>query len=113
MFISFGGLFFLAFLAACVFCFIKRKKKTIQETDLIHVDEHREVKEAIIPGPHGSQAVILSIADDVRIDEVIRKDEKFGEGLHAKSAEGKSGSTLEEGTSSPGFDHDHHLEHKA
>jgi len=111
VFISFGGLFFLAFLAAAVFCCIKRKKKkTVEETDIIHVDEHRKVNEAIIEGPHGSQAVILSIEDDVHIDEVIKKNEKFGEGLHAKSAEGKSAGTLEEGTSSS--DH-HHLEHKA
>jgi hypothetical protein len=75
VFISFGGLFFLAFLAAAVFCCIKRrKKKTVEETDIIHVDEQRKVKEAIIEGAHGPQAVILSIEDDVHIDEVIRKN---------------------------------------
>ena len=74
---------------------------------MIHFDEHRKVNEVIVPGPHGPQAVILSVEDDVHFDEVIRKDEKFGEGLHAKSAEGQPGS----GTSSSGFHH-HHLEHK-
>jgi hypothetical protein len=113
VFISFGGLFFLALFAAAVFCCIKRrKKKTIEETDIFHVDEHRKVKEAIIEGPDGSQAVILSIEDDVHIDEVIRKNEKSGDGLHDKSAEGRSAGKLEERTSSSGFDH-HHLEHKA
>jgi hypothetical protein len=62
VFISFGGLFFLAFLAAAVFyCIKRRKKKMVEETDIIHVDEQRKVKEAIIEGAHGPQAVILSI----------------------------------------------------
>ncbi|KAE8100469.1 hypothetical protein FH972_018365 [Carpinus fangiana] len=108
VFISFGCLFFLAFLAVAIFCCIKRrKKKEVQETEVIHFDEHRKVNEVIVPGPHGPHAVILSVEDDVHIDEVIRKDEKFGEGLHAKSAEGHPA-----GTSSSGFDH-HHLEHRA
>jgi hypothetical protein len=76
VFISFGGLFFLAFLAAAVFCCIKRrKKKTVEETDIIHVDEQRKVKEAIIEGAHGPQ---------------------FGEGLHDNSGDGRSAGNLEE-----------------
>jgi hypothetical protein len=55
---------------------------------------------------------LLQIEDDVHIDEVIRKNEKFGEGLHDNSEDGRSASNLEESTSSSGFDH-HHLEHKA
>ncbi|XP_040997984.1 protein TRACHEARY ELEMENT DIFFERENTIATION-RELATED 7A-like [Juglans microcarpa x Juglans regia] len=115
VFISLGGLFFLAFLAAALFCFINKRKKTVEETDIIHVDEHRTIKEAIIPGPHGPRAVVLSIDDDIHIDEVIRKNEKFGtEGLHAKSAEGKSGTLDQEGATSSGIDHHHHhLEHKS
>lgn len=84
----------------------------VQETEIIHFDEHRKVQEAVIPGPHGPKAVILSIEEDVHLDEEVRKKEKFGEELHAKSGEPKSG-TLEEGASSnSGSDH-HHLEYKA
>ncbi|KAF5442028.1 hypothetical protein F2P56_036958 [Juglans regia] len=112
VFISFGGLLLLAFLAAALCCYIKkRKKKTVQETDLIHFDEERKVKEAIISGPGGSKAVILTIEDDVHIDEIIRKNEKVGEGLHDMSAEGISGPHEEGGASSSRVDH-HQLEHK-
>ena len=113
VFVSFGGLFFFAFLAIGLCCFIKKKKKkTVQETDIIHVDEHLKVKEAAVPGPHGTQAVVLSIEEDVHIDEERRKSEKVGEGLHVKSADDIS-SALEEGTSASGSSHKNNLEHKA
>ncbi|KAG6626072.1 hypothetical protein CIPAW_15G021500 [Carya illinoinensis] len=105
VFISFGGLLLLAFLAAALCCYIKkRKKKTVQETELIHFDEERKVKEAIVPGPFGSKSVLLTIEDDVHIDEIIRKNEQVGEGLHDKSAEVISG-PHEEGASSSSVDH--------
>eukprot|EP00261_Vitis_vinifera_P031038 XP_019072281.1 PREDICTED: uncharacterized protein LOC100259240 isoform X3 [Vitis vinifera] len=90
VFVSLGGLFFLAFLSVALCCFLKkRKKKMVQETDIIKVDEHLTVKEAIVPGPHGEQAVVLFVDDDVHIQEEIRKNEKFGQGhLHGKSAQG-------------------------
>ena len=119
VFISFGSLLFLAFLAAALFCFLnKKKKKAVQEVEIIHVDEHKKVKEAIISGPRGTQSVILSIDDDVHIDERIAKNEKFGHaGLHAKSAQGESGSTNKErGSSSSSFDQqqfDKSLDHKS
>ncbi|KAL4651081.1 hypothetical protein ACB092_01G133600 [Castanea dentata] len=119
VFISFGSLFFFAFLAAALFCFLKKKKKkAVQEVEIIHVDEHKNVKGAIMPGPHGTESVILSVEDDVHIDEVIAKKEKFGHaGLHAKSAQGESGSTNKErGSSSSSFDQqqfDKSLDHKS
>nr|XP_023877123.1 uncharacterized protein LOC111989559 [Quercus suber]POE80317.1 hypothetical protein CFP56_14081 [Quercus suber] len=119
VFISFGSLLFLAFLAAALFCFLKKKKKkAVQEVEIIHVDEHKKVREAIIPGPRGTQSVILSIEDDVHIDERIAKNEKFGHaGLHAKSVQGESGSTNKErGSSSSSFDQqqfDKSLDHKS
>ncbi|KAL6311143.1 hypothetical protein AAG906_025692 [Vitis piasezkii] len=90
VFVSLGGLFFLAFLSVALCCFLKkRKKKMVQETDIIKVDEHLTVKEAIVPGPHGEKAVVLFVDDDVHIQEEIRKNEKFGQGhLHGKSAPG-------------------------
>ncbi|XP_068319801.1 protein TRACHEARY ELEMENT DIFFERENTIATION-RELATED 7-like [Pyrus communis] len=86
VFISLGSVFFLAFLAVALLCYIKRrKKKTIQETDFIHIDKHRKIKEAIVEGPNGPQAVVLSVEDDVHIDEEIRKNETIShEGLHGK-----------------------------
>ncbi|KAI5311916.1 hypothetical protein L3X38_041089 [Prunus dulcis] len=86
VFISLGSVFFLAFLAFALLCWIKRrKKKTIQETDIIHIDKHRKIKEQIVEGPYGPQAVVLSVEDDVHIDEEIRKNETIGhKGLHGK-----------------------------
>ena len=39
----------------------KKKKKMVQETDIIRVDEHLKVKEASVPGPNGVQGVVLEI----------------------------------------------------
>lgn len=101
----------LSLLAFALFCCIQQRKKKTQETDIIHVDEHKKVEETTVPGPFGQQAVVISVEDDVHIDEEIRKTEKLGRhGLHAKSsaAEADQGnsSSLEVGTTSPG--HEHH-----
>ncbi|XP_059629915.1 protein TRACHEARY ELEMENT DIFFERENTIATION-RELATED 6-like [Cornus florida] len=116
VFVSFGCLCFLAFLAVALFCFIKKwkKKKTVQETDFIRTDEHLKIKEAIVHGPHGQDAVTLSIDDDVHVDELIRKNEVFGEGRHAKSAHNQPNLpiTIEE-VPSPSSSSQHHLEHKS
>ncbi|KAK4487200.1 hypothetical protein RD792_006519 [Penstemon davidsonii] len=78
VFVSIGGIFFLAFLAAAFFCFIKKKKKRIvQETDKIKIDEHMKVEEDIVQGPHGSKMVVLTIDEDVHIEEEIKKNEKL------------------------------------
>lgn len=83
IFVSFGGLLFLAFIAAAICRYIKKKKKkVVQETDLVHF----KVKEEFVPGPHGLKAVKLEIEGDVPVDEVIKKNEHFGAGLHAKSS---------------------------
>lgn len=52
------------------------------------IDQHLKIKEAIIPGPHGPQTVILSVEDDIHIQEDIRKNEtSVGQGhSHIKSA---------------------------
>ncbi|OVA00288.1 hypothetical protein BVC80_1495g78 [Macleaya cordata] len=92
VFVSLGGLFFLAFLSVALCCFIKKKKKKmVQKTEIINIDEHMKVQEAIIPGPHGTQAAILSIEEDVHIQEGIKKNERVGEGFHAKSVESNEG----------------------
>lgn len=108
---SLGSFFFLAFVLVALRCFIKkRKKKTIQETENVHVDEHLKIKEATVPGPHGAQAVLLTIEDDVHIEEEIKKNEKIGQGLHAKSA-GNIVGDIEAAESSSSSGH-HHLENK-
>ncbi|XP_021284109.1 formin-like protein 2 [Herrania umbratica] len=112
VFVSCGGLFLLAFLAVALFCLLKKKKKkTVQETDVVHVDEHLKMKKAIVPGPHGPHAVVLEIVDDVDIDEEIVKTKKIEQGSHVHSAE-KNAKALKAGAASSSSDH-HQLEHKA
>ena len=59
----------------------------VQETDIVDIDEHLKIQEAIIPGPHGPQVKILSIEDDVHIQEKIIKNEKEIEGSHIRSTQ--------------------------
>lgn len=86
VFVSLGGLFFLAFLSVALCCFIKkRKKKVVQETDIINIDEHLRVKEAIVPGPHGEHAVVLQLVDDdVHIQEEIIKKQDIASAIGKK-----------------------------
>ncbi|CAI8605762.1 unnamed protein product [Vicia faba] len=79
-----GGLVILSLLTFALFYFFKRNEKT-QETDIIHIDEHKKGKETITPGPFGKQAVAISVEDDVHVDET-RKNEKLGHGLQARSS---------------------------
>lgn len=84
--VSVGGLALLSLFAFALFCFFqKTKKKKTQETDIIHIDEHKKGKETIVPGPFGRQAVVIEVEDDVHVDEV-NKTEKLGHGFHAKSS---------------------------
>lgn len=56
----------------------------MEETEIIHIDEHRKIKEAIVEGPNGSlKTVVLSVDDDIHVTEEIIRSEKVGEkGLH-------------------------------
>lgn len=93
----------------------------MQENDLVHVDEHLKMKERIVEGPCGEKAVVLEIEDDVHVDEVIKKNEKYGENLHTiKSTESNNNpcDLMEKGEASVGSDHrrrllhHHQIEHK-
>ncbi|KAK3007258.1 hypothetical protein RJ639_016241 [Escallonia herrerae] len=111
VFVSLGGLFFLAFLSVALCCFLKKKKKkTRQETDIIKVDEHLKVHEVIIPGPHGAETVVLSIDEDIHIQEEIKKNETVGKASHIVSA-AEHPQALGTVASTSGSGH-HHLDHK-
>ncbi|XP_019438627.1 PREDICTED: glyceraldehyde-3-phosphate dehydrogenase, testis-specific-like [Lupinus angustifolius] len=87
VFVSLGGLVLLSLLTFALCCSIKKsKEKKTRETDIIRVDEHKEIKETIVTDPFGKQAVVLSVEDDVHIEEEIGKnEEKVGHSLHAES----------------------------
>ena len=74
-------------LAFAMFCFIKRrKKKSSEEMEILHVDEHRKIKEEIVSGPFGQEVTVVTVEDDVHIDAEVKKREKFGDDLHAESS---------------------------
>ncbi|XP_011075018.1 uncharacterized protein LOC105159602 [Sesamum indicum] len=116
VFISLGCIFFFG---VCLFAFwflIKRwKKKSVQETDIIRADEHLKVKEDIVKGPFGPQAVILSIEEDKHFEEETTKKEKQVEEklMHAKTGEITATDDVEGGESSsnPGLNHAYHHHH--
>ncbi|OMO69249.1 putative actin binding protein [Corchorus capsularis] len=76
VFVSLGGAFFLAFLAAGLFCLAKQRKKKviipppIEESACVAVEEQRHVHETITTGPCGEQTVTLTVDDDVRVHEI-------------------------------------------
>ncbi|GAU39904.1 hypothetical protein TSUD_04960 [Trifolium subterraneum] len=81
-----GGLVLLSLITFVLFCcFQKSKEKKTRETDIIHINEHKKGKETIAPGPFGQQAVVISVEDDVHVDEE-KKKETLDHGLHAKSS---------------------------
>lgn len=74
-------------LAFALFCCIqKRKKKKTQQADIVHIDEHKKVTETIVPGPFGKPTVVISVEDDVHVDEVIKKNAQLGHGLHGEAS---------------------------
>ncbi|KAL0351579.1 UNVERIFIED_CONTAM: protein TRACHEARY ELEMENT DIFFERENTIATION-RELATED 7A [Sesamum calycinum] len=112
VFISFGSVFFVAFCLFALWCLIKkRKKKAVQETEIVRTDKHLRVKEAIVEGPHGPETVVLSIEEDKHTEEEIVKNEK----VEGKDMVSKSGQTTVtdpvagESSSKPRIHQTHHL----
>ncbi|KAL7128303.1 hypothetical protein ABFS83_14G307100 [Erythranthe nasuta] len=93
VFVSLGSIFLLAFCMFALWLVIKRRRKNklVEETDIKRADEHLKVKENIVKGPHGLEAVVLSIEEDKHFEEEIVKNEKKqiidGELIKGKNAE--------------------------
>ncbi|KAJ9166521.1 hypothetical protein P3X46_021261 [Hevea brasiliensis] len=72
VFVSLGGVFFLAFMALGLFCLARRRKKAVMipaEAEAC-VEEHEHIQETITTGPCGEQTVTVTIDDDRRIHEI-------------------------------------------
>ncbi|WVZ06796.1 hypothetical protein V8G54_020142 [Vigna mungo] len=75
--------------AFALFCCVQRRKKKMQRKKVIHFDEQKRVQETIVSGPFGQNTVVVTVEDNVHIDEEITKSEKVGHsvhGVHAKSS---------------------------
>ncbi|KAK9670582.1 hypothetical protein RND81_13G211000 [Saponaria officinalis] len=110
VFVSVGGLFFLAFLAAALFCYVKKRKRTIKEIDNYDFDEKMKVKEEIVRGPHGEQAVLVTFEEDIHAHETKIKDEIVGEASHTRLAH--ESQSLDAAPANLGTAH-HHSESRA
>ncbi|RVW84983.1 hypothetical protein CK203_037632 [Vitis vinifera] len=86
---------------------IGKKKKMVQETEMVNVDEDLKVKEVVVQGPQGAQVVEVSMEDDVHIQEETIKNENVGESSHKELIT----SAIEKGESSSISSH--HLGNKA
>ncbi|XP_031116670.1 uncharacterized protein LOC116020330 [Ipomoea triloba] len=93
-------LFVMASLALCFYMKKRNKKRSVQEIDLKHIDEHMRIQEAIVTDSHGrKKTVVLSVNGDVHVDEdIIRREKEF---INVGTSEVGSGD-LEAGQSSSG-----------
>ncbi|KAD4386289.1 hypothetical protein E3N88_26458 [Mikania micrantha] len=86
VFVSFGCVFFLG-LALLASCFIVKKlkcSKTTSKEEMVHVDEHLQVRKNMVQGPNGVEDVSITVEDDLHVDkqEESMKNEKVGKHLH-------------------------------
>ncbi|XP_047321687.1 protein TRACHEARY ELEMENT DIFFERENTIATION-RELATED 6-like [Impatiens glandulifera] len=98
VFFSFIGFFSCAIIAAATFFFIiRRKQKRTEEkkTGIVRADEHLKIKESIIKGPRGLEAMTISVDDDVHFEEMAKKSEK-----KTVQVSGRKPQDLEEGVPS-------------
>lgn len=71
----------------------------VQKTEAINADEqHLKVQEAIVPGPHGKQSVLLSMEEDVHFHEASKMNETVGGGQLAKKPDGDASLQEKTGT---------------
>ncbi|CAA6667725.1 unnamed protein product [Spirodela intermedia] len=79
-------------MAAALCCLAKKKKMkkkvvVVAETDVVHVEDHVRVHENIFPGPHGEHIVVVSVDEDLRVNEEIKRAELSVEAsTHAQAA---------------------------
>ncbi|PKU71834.1 hypothetical protein MA16_Dca020526 [Dendrobium catenatum] len=60
----------------------KKKKKMVNEKEAVDVEDHIHVHETIVQGPHGEQVINLYVDEDIRAQEVSKKDELVVAGSH-------------------------------
>ncbi|ESQ29835.1 hypothetical protein EUTSA_v10012251mg [Eutrema salsugineum] len=75
--ISLGSLFFLAFLAAALFCYLKKRRVSSLKTEITMFDEHVKVQQVIVPGPHGEPTRVVMLEEDIHLEGDILKTEKL------------------------------------
>ncbi|KAF8712621.1 hypothetical protein HU200_028377 [Digitaria exilis] len=93
VFVSLGGLLLLGCLAA-FFCWHKKKgRKTENKAEVLNYSDHVHVHKETMSGPHGADVVKLSIDEDIKFQEAVKKQETIGESSSTAAA-GKTGHHL-------------------
>lgn len=78
VFVSIGGLLLLACLAA--FCWHKKKgRKTERKAEVLNFSDHVHVHKSTMSGPEDSKVVRLTVDEDVKFQEAVKKSEAVGE----------------------------------
>ncbi|KAL6659588.1 hypothetical protein ACP70R_003628 [Stipagrostis hirtigluma subsp. patula] len=86
VFVSLGGLLLLGCLAA-FFCWHKKKgRKTEQKAEVLNYRDHVHVHKATMSGPEGGKVVRLSIDEDVKFQEAVKKQDTIGEASSTAAA---------------------------
>jgi ABC-type nickel/cobalt efflux system permease component RcnA len=86
VFVSFGGLLLLGCLAA-FFCWHKKKgRKRETKAEVLNYSDHVHVHKETMSGPHGADVVKLSIDEDVKFQEAVKKQDSIGESSSAAAA---------------------------
>lgn len=80
----------LAFLAICLVCLAKRKKRPVMvpAAAAACIEEQEEIHEVVTTGPCGEETVAIDIEDDVQIHEVVGGVAPGGSGGGAAGAWG-------------------------
>ncbi|KAK3120822.1 hypothetical protein QOZ80_8BG0642190 [Eleusine coracana subsp. coracana] len=87
VFVSLGGLLLLACLAA-LFCWHKKKRgrETEKKAEILNFSDHVHIHKDTMSGPEGAKAVKLTIDEDIKFQEAVKKQDTIGESSNTGAA---------------------------
>jgi len=86
VFVSLGGLLLLACLAALLCWHKKRGRKTETKAEVLNFSDHVHVHKDTMPGPGGANVVRLTVDEDVKFQEAVKKQDAIGESSSTAAA---------------------------
>jgi len=86
VFVSLGCLLLLACLVALLCWHKKRGRKTETKAEVLNFSDHVHVHKETMPGPGGANVVRLSVDEDVKFQEAVKKQDAIGESSNTAAA---------------------------
>ncbi|CAD6266299.1 unnamed protein product [Miscanthus lutarioriparius] len=86
VFVSLSGLLLLACLAALLCWHKKRGRKTETKAEVLNFSDHVHVHKDTMPGPGGANVVRLTVDEDVKFQEAVKKQDAIGESSNTAAA---------------------------